>query len=101
MKHTPFFATVLVIAALITGAGGCRSTKIIRKALDERHKDTTQRMSDSGRAIATTPEDLHADSMQVIRQALSGLAANRVNFKTFSGRAKVSYVGGNGDGADV
>jgi hypothetical protein len=103
MQNTPFFATLLVIAALVAGAGGCRSTKIIRKALDEQHKDTTgqQATGDSMKASVSPSSDLRADSITVIRQALSGLSANRINFKTFSGRAKVSYVGGNGDGADV
>jgi hypothetical protein len=101
MKHTLFFAIILAIAALAAGTGGCRSTKIIRKALDENHKDTTQHAPDSTQAGVKEPRDLHADSMQVIRQALAGLAANRINFRTFSGRAKMSYVAGNGDGADA
>lgn len=103
MKNSPLFTSFLLIAALVAGGGGCRSTKIIRKALEERHEDTTrqQASADSLKAGLASPRNLHADSMTVIRQALSGLAANRIDFKTFSGRAKVSYTIGNGDGADV
>src|ERR1700733_4950216 len=101
MKQGLFFATILGVAALVSGAGGCRSTKIISKAMAVRMDTTRQQMAAADSTAGKPPEDLRADSLRVIRQALSGLAANRIDFTTFSGRVKVSYVGGDGNGAEV
>jgi hypothetical protein len=100
MKHLGFLLIVAFILAL--AGGGCRSTKVIRKAMGQR-KDTTQLQSstDSGKTAPLSAVDLHVDSLKVIRQALSGLAAHHIDFKTFSGRAKVNYERGDGDSYDL
>jgi hypothetical protein len=101
MKHLWF---LLAAGTLFVVMGGCRSTKVIRKAMAIQHKDTTQFESSSSDSNKTTPlsaEQLHTDSLQVIRRALSELAATHIDFKTFSGRAKVNYEGGNGDSYDL
>lgn len=74
---------------------GCRSTKKISKAIATTNirKDTT---GDAARAAAAAPRDAHADSMEVIRQAVQGLANNHIDFKTFSGHMHVHYEGSDG-----
>lgn len=73
---------------------GCRSTKKIQKVISTPvHKDTT---GNAARAAAAPERDAHADSMLVIRQTLSQLSRNHVDFKTFSAKVKVHYEGGDG-----
>jgi hypothetical protein len=86
---------VIVVALLLLGVAGCRSTRTLRKviATPAPHRDTTVlRVQDS-----TLPaRDLHADSIAVIRAAVSGLAHNHIDFRTFSGVMRVHYQGNNG-----
>jgi hypothetical protein len=82
-----FIAAVLCSGMLIGLMTGCRSTKKIQKAISTPaiHKDTT---GDAARAAALPPRDVHADSMEVIRQTL--------DFQTFSGHMHAHYEGSDG-----
>lgn len=103
-KSLSFPVAILLLVTLIAGAAGCRSTKIIRKAMAVQYKDTTQQapnLSDSGKNGMATQVDLRADSQRLIRQALTGLEANRIDFTTFSGRVRVNYEGGDGNGSEA
>jgi len=92
-----FPAGFVFIGALVLTIAACRSTKKISKAIASTNirKDTT---GDAARAAAAaaTPRDVHADSMEVIRQALVGLGNNHINFQTFSGHMHVHYEGSDG-----
>jgi hypothetical protein len=95
MKIIPAKSGVLLAVILLGGIlggslEGCRSTKKIRKVMATKapvRTDTVQT------PIVQTPEDLHADSLRYIQQALSRLAANKIDFNTFSARIKVRYEG--------
>jgi hypothetical protein len=86
---------VMVVALMLLGAAGCRSTRTLRKviATPAPHRDSTVvRVQDS-----TLPaRDYHADSMAVIHTALTGLAHNHIDFQTFSGTMHVHFQGNNG-----
>ncbi|GGB24524.1 DUF4292 domain-containing protein [Puia dinghuensis] len=89
-------AAIVVCGILIGGITACRSTKKIRKALvtsTTARKDTT---GEAARAATAPPRDAHADSMEVIRQALAGLNSNHIDFATFSGHMHVHYQGSDG-----
>jgi len=90
-----FLAAVALAVSLIgVTATGCRSTKKIQKVISTPpHKDTT---GTAARDAAAPVRDLHADSMQVIRQTLDQLGRNHVDFNTFSAKLKVRYEGGDG-----
>jgi hypothetical protein len=93
----------LILALLVAGAVGCRSTKIIRKAMGVQHKDSTQLETipaDSMKTSTMAPVDLRADSQRLIDKALAGLEANKIDFTSFSGKIKVNYEGGDGNGSD-
>lgn len=91
------FAAATVCALLIGMMTGCRSTKKISKAIATVNirKDTTGDAAKAA-AAAATPRDAHADSMEVIRQTLVGLAQNHLDFQTFSGHMHVHYEGSDG-----
>jgi hypothetical protein len=95
MENMRKFGAVMVVALVLLCAAGCRSTKSLRKviATPAPHRDTTVvKVQDS-----TLPaRDLHADSMAVIHTALSVLAHNHIEFRTFSGVMRVHYQGNNG-----
>jgi len=84
-----------LIGLLVITLAGCRSTKKISKAIATTNirKDTT---GDAARAAAAPPRDAHADSLEVIRQAVAGLGRNHIDFQTFSGHMHVHYEGGDG-----
>ncbi|HEY4208314.1 MAG TPA: DUF4292 domain-containing protein [Puia sp.] len=87
-------AVLAVIVALFVGIAGCRSAKKIQKVIatpNAARVDTTKAV-----IPVTPPEDRHADSLRIIRQAVSGLFRNKINFETFSARMKVHYEGGDG-----
>jgi len=90
-------AGVVFIGAMAFAVAGCRSTKKISKAIATTNirKDTT---GDAARAAAAaaTPRDAHADSMEVIRQAVQGLTNNHIDFQSFSGHMHVHYEGSDG-----
>lgn len=87
-------AVIAVIVALIVGMAACRSAKKIQKVIATPNTART----DTAKVVApvTQPEDRHADSLNVISQAVNGLFRNRINFQTFSARMKVHYEGGDG-----
>src|SRR5215475_14157464 len=73
-------AGLLLIGAL----AGCRSTKKIQKVIATTNirRDTTGDAAKAA-AAAATPRDAHADSLEVIRQAVAGLGRNHIDFQTF------------------
>lgn len=88
------------LVACVLGMGillGCRSTKKIQKVIATTNirKDTT---GNAAKAAAAPPRDAHADSLEVIRLALVGLAQNHIDFQTFSAHMHVNYEGGDGKG---
>lgn len=86
----------IVLAGMMMGAVGCRSTKSLRKviATPAVRPDTS---GNAARAAELPVRDLHADSMAVIRTALAGLAHNHIDFQTFSGVMRVHFQGNNGE----
>jgi hypothetical protein len=90
-------AAVSLCLLLIGSLAGCRSTKKISKAIATTNirKDTT---GDAARAAAAaaSPRDAHADSLEVIRQAVVGLGQNHIDFQTFSAHMHVHYEGSDG-----
>jgi hypothetical protein len=89
-----FLASTAFIGILAGSTGGCRSAKKMQKviATPAPRQDTT-----STTARVTEPvRDVHADSMQVIHQAVNGLARNHIDFQTFSGHLHVHYQGSDG-----
>lgn len=92
------WAGFVFIGALTLGVAGCRSTKKISKTLATTNirKDTTGDAARAAARAAETPRDAHADSMEVIRLALVGLAHNTIDFQTFSGHMHVHYEGSDG-----
>lgn len=92
-------AAVLVSGILIGSLAACRSTKKLGKVIATTNirKDTT---GDAARAATAPPRDAHADSLEMIRQTITGLAHNHIDFQTFSGHMHVSYEGGDGKGYD-
>jgi hypothetical protein len=94
-------ASMMVIAALIGLALGCRSTKNIRKAMAVQHKDTMAISEPVTHNLKSAPkEDPREDSIRVIRDAMTKLQANHIDFSTFSAKIKVNYEGADGNGND-
>jgi len=85
---------IIVLTGMIGSIGGCRSAKKIQKVIAVQHKDTAKAtvvvIADS---IKTDPR---ADSALFISQTLLKLEGNQIDFKTFSGKVKVNYEGGEG-----
>ncbi|HLZ86752.1 MAG TPA: DUF4292 domain-containing protein [Puia sp.] len=90
-----FIAAVVLSGVLIGLVAGCRSTKKIQKVIATTaiHKDTT---GDAARTAAAPPRDLHADSMEVIRQTVAGMSRTHIDFQTFSAHMHVHYEGSDG-----
>lgn len=80
----PVLATVWVLAS-------CRSTKQIQTAMAK--KDTA--------AVVVLVNDGRADTARFIDKAFEKLNANRIDYKTFSAKIGVDYVGGDGKKYDV
>ena len=97
-----FLGIVLLAGILIVLVTGCFSTKKIQsakkiqKAISVTRKDTLKTAMDS----TVSMEDLRADSMRVIGEAIQKLRMNRIDFRTFSARMKVHYEGGDGKDYD-
>ncbi|HXB95978.1 MAG TPA: DUF4292 domain-containing protein [Puia sp.] len=93
----------LVLVALIGSVGlvigGCRGAKKIQKviAIPAPHVDTAV----ASAKTAAPVRDAHADSMQVIHQAVAGLTRNHIDFQTFSGHLHVHYQGSDGKDYEV
>ena len=81
--------SVFTILILVGTLVSCRSTKKIGTAIAK--KDTIQL------AMA----DAKADSAMFINTLLSDIAANRINFTTFSGKMNIDYRGGDDKNYDV
>lgn len=89
------FAGLVLLGILAGMAEGCRSTKKIRKviATPAVHPDTT---GAAAREAATPVRDPHADSLQVIHNAVGGVMHNTIDFQTFSCHMHVHYEGSDG-----
>ncbi len=99
MNLYKFFVGLVLLGALAGIVEGCRSTKKISKAMaiPSVRPDTTATTV----SVAAPVRDLHADSMQVIRQTLGQLAKNRINFQTFSSKMHVHYEESDGKDYEV
>jgi hypothetical protein len=85
--------------ALVTGCHSAKkiqSVKKIQKAISALRKDTLKTAVDTTVSI----QDLRADSMRVIGEAIGKLKQNRIDFRTFSAKMKVHYEGGDGKDYD-
>jgi hypothetical protein len=83
----------LVFAAFVIGSMvlfSCRSAKIIQTAIAKKDTITTVMIDDS-----------HADSIKYIRNLLSHIDSNRIDFKTFSAKVKVEFEDKNGKQPDL
>lgn len=81
---------VCVLIILIASLASCRSTKKIATAIAK--KDTIQ---------SVNPSIASADSAIFINNLLGLVAANRINFNSFSGKVNIDYRGGDGKNYDV
>ena len=79
---------ILLILAIVVMAS-CRSTKKIQTAITK--KDT----------VVTVVTDNKIDTAQLIKNAISKLNDNKVDFKTFSAKVDVDYRGGDDKHYDV
>ena len=79
-----FFAIICLYAL-----SSCRSTKKLQTAVNK--KDTT---------VVIPPKNIEADSMRIAAEVLNSLKINRIDFKTFSAKAKVDYEDHNGKQPD-
>jgi len=85
---------IIALTGMIGSMGGCRSAKKIQKVIAVQHKDTVKTTIV---AIADSMKtDPRADSALFISQTLLKLEGNQIDFKTFSGKVKVNYEGGEG-----
>jgi hypothetical protein len=80
---------LLILISAITLLASCRSTRNIQTAIAK--KDTVE--------TATNPNKI--DTAQLIRDALSKVNSNKVDFKTFSAKVDVDYRGGDDKHYDV
>ena|ERR1700694_900634 len=78
------FFLVLVSIALFAS---CRSTRNIQTAIAKK---------DSSSIARQAPSASKSDTQALIRSALEKLAANRINYQTFSAKVNVDYKGGDG-----
>ncbi|WP_028787884.1 DUF4292 domain-containing protein [Terrimonas ferruginea] len=83
---------ILVLAAVIFSS--CRSTRKIQTAISR--KDTTATVR-----IDTTQPAPSKDTVNQTAKVLAALDKQRIDFKTFSAKIDVDYVGGNGKKENV
>lgn len=86
MKHCQWLLVPIVV---IMAMSSCRSTKKIQTVITK--KDTTQ---------VIPVVDTRADSMRYIRDVYSSIVKNRIEFRTFSAKVKVDFVGNDGKKSD-
>jgi hypothetical protein len=79
-----FLALVFLFAL-----NSCRSTKKLQTAVNK--KDTS---------VIIPPKTIDADSMNIASEVFNSLEKNRIDFKTFSAKAKVDYEDHNGKQPD-
>ena len=77
----------IALLVFIIAVASCKSTKKIQTAIAK--KDTSSRVA--------PVHDTHEDSVNYIHSVLSKLAANHIDFKTFSARLKVNYQDKDGE----
>ncbi len=82
---------LLVIIYFGIGESSCRSAKEITTAISK--KDTVRTKTDT---TLVTAEDLHEDSLRIIRQLYNHIMAGRIDCQTFSAKVKVHYEGSDG-----
>jgi hypothetical protein len=80
--------SILAISAILS-LPACRSAKKIQTAMAK--KDTVVQQN-----TAASEAELKADSVRFINDAFGRLQQHHINFKTFSGKVKVNYEGGDG-----
>jgi hypothetical protein len=100
-RPTRLMAIFALSGLLVMAGGACRSTKKIRKAMTVPAvpQDTIVIAAPGGTPAPV--RDLHADSLQLIRQTLDQIGRNRVDFRTFSAHMKVHYEGSDGKSNEV
>lgn len=76
---------LFILIGLIAVLASCRSTRTISNAVTK--KDTAARATTVAAAI---------DTQQLIREALQGVEANRIDYQTFSAKVAIDYKGTEG-----
>ncbi|MBS1917427.1 MAG: DUF4292 domain-containing protein [Bacteroidetes bacterium] len=79
---------------LVFAIAACHSTKKIQKVIASSKKDTVI-------AVTAITDDPHADSLKFISDVVAKVEKNKIDFKTFSAKMKVSYEGSDGKGSDL
>ncbi|HVT83975.1 MAG TPA: DUF4292 domain-containing protein [Chitinophagaceae bacterium] len=79
--------TLISVLLSVSFFVACRSTKKIQTAITGVKKDTT--------AVVIVPDhDAHTDSLNYIKETYNEIEKQKINFKTFSAKVNVDYVGG-------
>lgn len=79
--------TLLFVGLIVSFFVACKSTKKIQTAIIGIKKDTA--------AVVELPDrDVHADSVNFIRQTYNTIEQQQILFTTFSAKINVDYVGG-------
>lgn len=88
----------IAVVGCLAFAAGCRSTKKIQKVIATTNirRDTTGDAARYAKDSTAAPRDAHADSLDVIHRAVTGLTQNRIDFQTFSSHMHVHYEGSDG-----
>lgn len=83
---------IIFFLALIVFFSSCRSSRTISKAVAK--KDTAV-------VKVIVPSDQKIDTQQLIRNTVTGLQKNYINYTTFNAKVNVDYKGTDGKGYDV
>jgi Domain of unknown function (DUF4292) len=79
-------ARLLIVLMAIGVLASCRSARKIQTAITK--KDTV--------VTVNIPEEKKNDTLEVIRTAMNRIAANNIDFKTFSAKVNADYTGSDG-----
>lgn len=79
--------TLLIVLLSVSFFVACRSTKKIQTAISGVKKDTVA-------VVAIPDQDLHADSINFIRDTYNAIEKQKIDFTTFSAKVNVDYEGG-------
>ena len=82
---------LLVAGITIAALGSCRSTKKIQTAINKK-TDTAQ--------VVTVPDNSRLDSVEFIKTVVNAVEKNRIDFRTFNAKVKVSFEGSDGKNSD-
>lgn len=95
-----YLVIIGLVGLFLVEMTACRSTKSIRKviAAPAPHKDTT---GDAAREAALPARDAHADSLEMIHQAVAGLSRYHIDFQTFSAHMHVHFQSDDGKDYEV